>query len=123
MGRNRWNLALRFVLEVSVLVAVGAACWSSFQGTARWIGAVGGPLLLILVWGVFNVPGDPSRGGGAPVPVSGRVRLFIELGFFAVGVAAVAIGTGSYLAAAAFAVIVIIHYVLALDRVGWLLTR
>jgi hypothetical protein len=40
------------------------------------------PLLAATAWGVFNVKGDPSRSGKAPVPVPGIVRLLLELAFF-----------------------------------------
>jgi len=114
---------LRFLLEAAVLVAVGVAAWTRLDGAARWVGAIGGPLALLVVWGTFAVPGDLSRGGGAPVPVSGRTRLVVEFAFFAVGAAALAVGTGSLWAAAVFVVTVVLHYILSLDRVGWLLTR
>lgn len=122
VGRNPLNLVFRFVLEVAVLVAVGFATWSLLDGPWRWLGVVGGPLVLMMVWGMFNVPGDPSRGGGAPVPVSGRVRLYIEIGFFAVGATAFALASTPW-AGIAFALAVIAHYFLSLDRVGWLLTK
>jgi hypothetical protein len=114
---------LRFLLEVAALVGVGVAAWTELDGAARWIGVIGGPVALMVMWGTFNVPGDPSRGGGAPVPVSGRTRLIIEFAFFAVASAAFAVATGMWWPAAVFAVTVIVHYILSLDRVGWLLTR
>lgn len=123
MGRNRWNLALRFLLEVATLVAVGVAAWTELDGAARWVGVVAGPLALIVIWGVFNVPGDPSRGGGAPVPVSGRTRLIIEFAFFFIGAAAVAVVTGTLWPPLIFVVAVAVHYILSLDRMGWLLTK
>ena len=123
MGRNRWNLALRFLLEVAVLVAVGVVAWTRLDGAARWVGVVGGPVALMAVWGTFNVPGDPTRGGGAPVGVSGRTRLVVEIAYFSIGAVAIAVSAGSLWAAVAFAVMVVFHYVLSLDRVGWLLTK
>lgn len=117
------NLVLRFILELVVLVTVGVVLWTDLSGVWRWVGVVGGPLVLIFLWGVFNVPGDPSRGGGAPVPVSGRVRLGLEFGYFALGVIALALASGAYWPPVVFGVLVIVHYVLSLDRVGWLLTR
>ncbi len=114
---------MRFLLEVAALVAVGVAAWTELDGAARWVGVVGGPVALMTVWGVFNVPGDPSRGGGAPVTVSGRARLVIEFAFFAIGAAALALATGKWWPGAVFAAIVIVHYILSLDRVGWLLTK
>lgn len=106
-----------------MLVAVGVAAWAELDGAARWFGVVGAPAALMIVWGTFNVPGDPSRGGGAPVTVSGRTRLVIEFVFFAVGAAALILWTGSVWLAAGFVATVIVHYVLSLDRVGWLMTK
>lgn len=108
---------------MAVLVAVGVAAWTTLDGVARWVGVIGGPLALMIVWGTFTVPGDPSRGGGAPVPVSGRTRLVVEFSFFSIGAAALAVATGSVWPAAGFAAIVLVHYILSLDRVGWLLTK
>lgn len=106
-----------------MLVAVGVVAWTELDGAARWVGVIGGPLALMTVWGTFNVPGDPSRGGGAPVSVSGRTRLVIESAFFAIGAAALGVGTGTVWPVVVFVVLVVGHYVLSLDRVGWLLTR
>ena len=72
------------------------------------------------VWGVFAVPGDPSRSGSAPVPVPGALRLLLEIGFFAFAVwclsslhpPSLAILLGSVTAA---------HYAISYDRIGWLL--
>lgn len=103
--------------------AIGIVAWTSLDGAARWVGVIGGPLALMIMWGTFNVPGDPSRGGGAPMPVSGRARLLIEFAYFSIGAGALAISGVSVWVTAAFVGAVVVHYVLSLDRVGWLLTR
>lgn len=71
------------------------------------------------IWGTFNVPGDESRGGGAPVAVSGKVRLLIECAVFAgAGYAMAATGRAGF--AALFLSVTFIHYMMTLQRVKWL---
>jgi hypothetical protein len=114
------NLAVRFLLEIAGVVGL-------FR-LGLW--AADGPLAVLLAlvfsigaataWGLFNVPGDRSRSGRAPVQVSGAVRLLVE---------SVLLGGGSvgwFLAgpiwfAWTYTVTLVIHYLLSWDRVGWLL--
>ena len=75
-------------------------------------------------WGkiIFNVPGDPSRSGNRPVPVSGLVRLIIEVSIFATG--AIALFASQYWRMAlVFSAIILMHYILSYDRIVWLLTK
>lgn len=116
------NLALRFVLELAALAAVGSFGWQRFEGALRWGGVVVLPLVLMLLWGIFAVPDDPSRSGAAPVPVSGAVRLLIEAVVFGSAIAAVG-GLGQPRWAAIGAGIVVLHYALSWDRIRWLLER
>ena len=51
------NLALRFILEVCALVALGY--WGFHTGTSealRWVLGIGAPLLAAVVWGLFIAP-------------------------------------------------------------------
>lgn len=116
------NLALRFVLEICVLVAVVVAALTVLDGAWSIVVAVVAPLALITMWGVFNVPDDPSRGGEAPVPVAGVVRLVIEAVYFAVGVVATYLAASAGLAVV-FSVAVVVHYLFAVPRVRWLLSQ
>lgn len=116
------NLVFRFILEICVLVAVVVAALTVLEGGWRIVVAVVAPLGLVIMWGVFNVPGDPSRGGNAPVPVSGAVRLVIEAVYFAIGVFAAYLAASIGLAIA-FALAVVVHYLLSTPRVRWLLTQ
>ena len=76
----------------------------------------------MLIWGVFNVPGDPSRSGAAPVPVPGVVRLLLELAILVGG--AFALWLSGYRAASIIlAVLIVAHYLLSIDRIAWLLRR
>jgi len=115
-----WNLALRFGLEVMALVAIGMGGWAMTNGALRWVAAIGLPVAAATIWGVFNVLGDPSRSGEAPVEVSGWVRLAIELLILGGGVVALysaerrnlGIGLG---------VLIVFHYAASWPRIQWLL--
>ena len=121
MGSHPVNLALRFVLELAALLVLGV--WGSRQGEGvlSIVLALGVPFIAAALWGIFNVPNDPSRSGKSPVPVPGVVRLLYEVVFF--GFAAWALfSMGSATLSLTFGVIVIIHYLLSYDRVQWLVT-
>jgi hypothetical protein len=116
------NLVLRFLLEITSLIAVGMYGWQQSDTWHKYLYAIGFPLILSVIWGVFNVPGDPSRSGNAPVVVPGVVRLLIEAAFFACGVyAGVALGYKSF--ATTFVVVLILHYMASFNRIEWLLTK
>ena len=122
MGSHPLNLALRFLLEIAALVAIGYWGFSLNAGIWRIIIGLGGPLLAAALWGTFAVPEDPSRSGKAPVPVPGILRLVLELALF--GFAAWALyDAGSPVPALILFIITVIHYVLSYDRVAWLLRQ
>lgn len=122
MGSNPINLALRFILEIAGLVALGWWGWNQGEGILRFVLAFGIPFLVAVLWGTFAVPDDPSRSGGARVPVPGAVRLVLELAFFASA-------TWSIFAADAttlgwiYGIAALIHYVISYDRVMWLVRQ
>jgi hypothetical protein len=122
MSQNPLNLAVRFLLEIAALVAIGYWGWTWGQGALRYGLAIGGPLLAAVMWGVFAVPGDRSRSGSAPVPVPGWVRLLLELALFAFAVWAL-YDTGATTAAGILGAIVLVHYGSSYDRVLWLLKQ
>lgn len=114
------NDLLRFILELWALIVFG------YWGLNQNLGIINYALMLLLpiiaavVWGTFAVPNDPSRSGGAPVPVRGAVRLLLE--FLILGAAFwIMYATISVYLGIVFGVLVIIHYVLARERIGWLL--
>jgi len=122
MGSHPVNLGVRFLLELCVLAAVGYWGWSQHRGPLRYLVTFGLPLLMAIVWSTFAVPDDPSRSGRAPVPVPGVVRLLLELAVF--GFAAWALyAAGSPVLAMAFALVVVIHYVVSYDRIAWLVRQ
>ncbi|MGB1276717.1 MAG: YrdB family protein, partial [Nannocystaceae bacterium] len=82
MGFHPVNLGLRFLLELCALAAVGLFGWTRFSGALQWVSCVAFPLVFMALWGTFAVPEDPSRSGGAPVPIPGVLRLCLELALF-----------------------------------------
>ena len=120
MGSNPANLAVRFILEIGALLALGWWGWSSAEGILRFVLALGTPTLAAVLWGTFAVSDDPSRSGRAPVTVPGTVRLLLELAFF--GAATwVLFNTGASTLGWVFGVAVLIHYLVSYDRIQWLI--
>ncbi len=116
------NLALRFVLELCALAALGFWGWSQTEEWWRYLLMLGVPALGATIWGTFAVPGDPSRSGKAPIPVPGIARLTLELAFF--GFACWALyDVGATVSSLTLAAIVVVHYVLSYERVRWLLAE
>jgi hypothetical protein len=122
MGSHPVNLAFRFLLELAALAIFGFWGWEIGEGFARFIFAFGIPVFAAVIWGVFAVPGDPSRSGKAPVPVHGIIRLFIELAIFAVAIWML-FNLGLTLWARLFGAAVVTHYLLSMDRILWLIGK
>jgi hypothetical protein len=114
-----WNLALRFLLEVATLAGLAAAAWELGSGPGRWVAAVVVPVAAAAIWALFNVPGDPSRSGSAPVKVSGSARLALELAILGCGAVAVAFAAQPMLGIV-FALAILGHYLASVDRIRWL---
>jgi hypothetical protein len=119
MGQNPVNLALRFFLELAALYFMGYWGWTQHDGVLRYLLAFGLPLLAASVWGMFRVPGD----GGAPrVRVSGLVRLLIEVLFFGFAIWGL-FDAGATTTGWIFGGLVLFHYLISYDRIGWLLKQ
>jgi hypothetical protein len=119
MADNPLNLALRFFLELAALVAMGYWGWTQHDGFARWLLAIGVPVVAAAAWGIFRVPGDP---GDAPVPVPGLVRLTLEFAFFSGATWALfAAGRPSW--GWAFGIVTLLHYAASYDRVARLVRQ
>lgn len=110
---------VRLLLELTALVALGYAVWLLLPGL-RWSAPFAVPLLAATAWGMFAVPGDPSRSGRAPVPVPRPVRLLVEWAVL-FGSAAALAAAGAVTAALAFAGVLVVYHLCAYDRVLWLL--
>lgn len=119
---NQLNLLLRFLLEIVTLFSIGMFAWTYFNGFARYALVLILPVLVMIIWTVFAVPGDPSRGGDGIVVVSGTVRLIIE--FLALSVGFISIyfcGFRSF--SIIFLLLTILHYITTLERIRWLLKQ
>ena len=120
-GSNKINLSLRFILELSALFAFAFWGWKHDESIIRYPLAFGLPILAASIWGIFNVPGDPSRSGKAPVKVPGILRIIIELSIF--GLAFLVLLKSGYISLAIiFVSLVILHYIFSIDRIKWLIT-
>ena len=96
--------------------------WTQQAGVVRVISAIGLPIVAAALWYIFAVPDEPHRRGEAPVAVPGTVRLVLELALFAFA------AWGLYNAGAKqlswiMGVVVLVHYVISYDRVGWLIRQ
>lgn len=117
-----WNLALRFALELAALAALGLAAWTLTEGPLRWVAVIALPLIAAAVWGVFNVAGDPSRSGAAPIAVPGWTRLSLELLVLGGGAAAL-VASGQRTFGVVLALLTVVQYATSLPRVRWLLDQ
>ena len=118
MNKNPVNLAVRFLLELVILVTLGMGGWHLFAGWEQYAAALILPAIAATLWGIFRIPNDP---GAAPVKTPGLIRLLMELGLFALTVWILFIlnySTFSYVIAA----IVIVHYAVSYDRT-WAMLR
>ncbi len=120
MSLHPLNLAVRFVLEIAALVAIGYWGFKEHTGILQFVLGLGLPLLAAAAWGIFAVPGDRTRSGDAPVPVPGALRLLLELSLFALASWALC-DAGSPVLALILASVVVVHYALSYDRIGRLL--
>ncbi|MEO6090631.1 MAG: YrdB family protein [Umezawaea sp.] len=118
-----WNLGLRFVLELAAFAGFAVLGWQlGGDGLLAAELAVLSLLIAATIWGVFAVPGDPSRSGKAPVPVPGVVRLVLELAVFLGGAAAFTV-VGQWLVTALFCVALAVHLVFSVPRLTWLVRQ
>jgi hypothetical protein len=122
MGSHPVNLALRFLLEMAALVAMGGWGWHRAIGPWRYLLAVAVPVIAMSLWGVFAVPHDPSRSGNAPVPVPGAARILVEAVFFGFATWGL-LSSGHRVPALVFGVAVLAHYAFSFDRLAWLLRQ
>ena len=122
MGSHPINLAMRFLLELSALLAMGGWGWQQSEGRVRFVLAVGIPLIAAVLWGAFAVPHDPSRSGTAPIAVPGILRLALELAVFAFANWAL-YNVGAIKLSWALGIAVTIHYLASYDRILWLIKQ
>lgn len=96
------NLAVRFLLELCVLAAVG---YWGFKTNSSWflktLLGIGAPLLIAVIWGMFGAPKAANH-------LTGFSLLALELIVFGSGVAAL-YATKNYSLAWVFTAIVIVN--------------
>jgi uncharacterized protein DUF2568 len=98
------NLALKFLLELGALVALGIWGASIADGAAAVLLAIGLPAVAAVLWGMLAAPKAPRR-------LSLPLRAPFELGVFAVGALGLwAAGFGT--AAAMFAALILLNAIL-----------
>ena len=122
MGSHPLNLALRFLLELAALFSMGAWGWRTGEGWQRFLLATVVPVAAAVLWGVFAVPNDPSRSGGAPIAVPGFVRLIVEAAVFGFGIWALR-DSGFTRTSLLLGMVVVVHYALSYDRITWLASQ
>jgi hypothetical protein len=54
------NAVLRFALEIAGLAALAVWGWSVTDSPARWVLAIGAPLVLVLIWARWIAPNSNS---------------------------------------------------------------
>jgi len=116
------NDALRFILELWALVVYGYWGLNQSLGLFNYVLMILLPIIVAVLWGTFAVPNDPSRSGKAPVPVPGAVRLLLEI--LILGVAfLIMLASDLFYISWIFITLVIIHYILAHERIKWLFRK
>ncbi|MCB0400923.1 MAG: YrdB family protein [Flavobacteriales bacterium] len=119
-GNHPINLALRFLLEICALLAVGYWAYLWQDSNLRYVFMILFPCILAAVWGIFAVPGDPSRSGKTVVKTPGWIRLILELIIFSLGILAL-YQTHLITAASLLCGWTLLHYLLSVDRINWLM--
>jgi hypothetical protein len=120
VSQNPINLIVRFLIEIAALVGLFRLGLDLGSGALGFAIAAGLVLAGAVAWGTFTVPGDRSRSGEAPVPVNGRIRLFVEA--VVLGGAAIAwFVTGPQSIAVVYSSVALAHYLLSWDRLVWLI--
>lgn len=120
MGSHPINLAVRFLLEITALLAIGVWGWRQGEGWLGFALAFGVPVIVATIWGTFAVPNDPSRSGAAPIAIIGIIRLLMELTIFAFATWSVN-DLGYARISWILGVIVAVHYIISYDRILWLI--
>ena len=116
------TLVFRFILELVALVSFALWGWQQVDGWFQFILGLGLPIFLAALWGIFAVPGDPSRSGEAPIPIPGGLRFLLELVFFSFAAWCIK-DIGHPVKGGLFGIAIALHYLTAYKRILWLLNR
>ncbi|MBS1530229.1 MAG: YrdB family protein [Bacteroidetes bacterium] len=118
MNTNPINLAVRFLLEILMLVTLANWGWHLTPGWTRYLFTPSLPASAAALWGIFRIQNDPKP---APVEIPGPVRLLLELSLFALMVWCLydlAYRTGAWISG----IVIVIHYIISYDRT-WAMLR
>ena len=116
MNNHPINLAVRFALEIVLLIIFSCWGWSKFNGFNKSLLGIGLPLLVAVIWAVFRVKGDPGK---AIVAIPGWLRLLFEIIVFVSGaylLFQLQMNKWAYL----FIIVSLLHYIISYDRTVWL---
>ncbi|MEC5145557.1 YrdB family protein [Chitinophaga sp. 212800010-3] len=114
MNTHPLNLAVRFLLEIWMLIVLGNWGWH-LGNDSIWqcyLLAVLFPVTAAVLWGVFRIPNDPKP---APVAIPGVLRLLLEWGLFGLAVAALIAMQHPQQAYGVLGILVV-HYAVSYDR-------
>ena len=116
-------LAVRFLLELIALGALGWAGWNLGNGgVLGWVLAAVFVIIAGAAWGAFTVPDDPARNPTPVIVLPGWVRLLIELTVF--GLAAWALWAFvSRAASETYLTAIGVISLVGWDRIWWLLKQ
>ncbi len=116
------NGAIRFLLELVVIITFGKWGYSLSDSRIAILLALLMIALFAVTWGVFAVKDDPSRSGKTVIPTPGPLRLLLELMLFG-SAAWMLFNLGYNTPALIFGGITILHYSISYDRIRWLLKQ
>jgi hypothetical protein len=118
MNTNPINLAIRFILEIVMLIILAMWGWHQGETWVRYVAAAGCPIAAAILWGIFRIQNDPKP---APVETPGPVRLLLELALFGWAVWTL-YQLGRPGLAEIMAIVVVVHYAVSYDRT-WAMLR
>jgi hypothetical protein len=119
MNNHPVNLSIRFLLEVSLLIIFAVWGYNQFNGVARYVLAVGIPVITAGIWGICRTEGDPGK---AIVPIPGWLRLLYEMLLFTLAayfLLQLQLLKWAYI----FVTISALHYLVSYDRIVWLIKK
>ncbi len=117
MNNHPLNLALRFLLEISLVTIYALWGWTNHTGPYKYFWAWGLTIAVSIAWAVFRVDGDP---GNAIVSIPGWLRLLFEAVVFCFAIYFL-YQLKYNLIGLIFTVVVLIHYCISYDRIYRLL--
>lgn len=122
MAKHPLNMAVRFLLELVAIFIVSFWGYHHSENVPGILYAILLPIGFVLLWGIFAVPGDPSRSGKTVVKTPGLIRLLLEL-FLFTAATYMMYDLGYSNVWWVFGCIVLIHYSISYERVRWLLKQ